>query len=77
LNIINIIVRECSPTIAVAARSKAWTVFSRSNAGIVGSNSTRGMDVCVRLLCVCVVSYVGSGPFDGLIPRPRGPTDCV
>jgi hypothetical protein len=31
----------------VAARSKAWTVFARSNAGIVGSNSSQGMDVCV------------------------------
>jgi hypothetical protein len=30
-----------------AARSKAWTVFARSNAGIVGSNPTQGMDVCV------------------------------
>jgi hypothetical protein len=34
----------------VAARSKAWTVFARSNAGIVGSNPTQGMDVCI----VCV-----------------------
>jgi hypothetical protein len=34
--------------ITVAAQSKAWTVFARWNAGIVGSNPTRGMDVCVR-----------------------------
>jgi hypothetical protein len=27
----------------------------------VGSNPTRGMDVCVRLFCVCVVLCVGSG----------------
>jgi hypothetical protein len=33
--------------ITVAARFKAWTVFSRSNAGIVGLNPTRGMDVYV------------------------------
>jgi hypothetical protein len=33
--------------ITVAARSKALTVFARSNIGIVGSNSTQGMDVCV------------------------------
>jgi hypothetical protein len=39
------------------ALSKAWTVFSRSNAGIVVSNPTQGMDVCLRLFCV----YVGSG----------------
>jgi hypothetical protein len=31
----------------VATRSKAWIVFSRSNAGIVGSNPTQNMDVCV------------------------------
>jgi hypothetical protein len=36
----------------VAVRSKAWTVFARSNAGIVDSNPTRGMDVCVSLFCV-------------------------
>jgi hypothetical protein len=35
--------------ITVAARSTAQTVFARSNAGIVGSNTTQGMDVCVRL----------------------------
>jgi hypothetical protein len=29
----------------VAARSKAWIVFS--NTGVVGSNPPRGMDVCV------------------------------
>jgi hypothetical protein len=40
--------------ITVAARSKAWTVFARSNAGIVVSNPTRGMDVCLCLFCVCV-----------------------
>jgi hypothetical protein len=34
-------------SIRVAARSKAWTVFDRSNTGIVGSNPTQGMDVCV------------------------------
>jgi hypothetical protein len=38
------------------ARSKAWTVFTRSNAGIVGSNPSRGMDVYVRLFCVQVAA---------------------
>jgi hypothetical protein len=38
--------------ITVAARSKAWTVFARSNAGIVGSNPTEDMHVYVRLFCV-------------------------
>jgi hypothetical protein len=54
--------------ITVAAQSKTWTVFDRSNAGIVGSNTTQGMDVCVRLLCVCVVLCVGSGLATGWSP---------
>jgi hypothetical protein len=40
---------------AQAARPKAWNVFGSSNAAIVPSNPTRGMDVCVGLFCVCVV----------------------
>jgi hypothetical protein len=32
-----------------------------SNSGVVSSNSTEGMDVYVRLFCVCVVLRVGSG----------------
>jgi hypothetical protein len=31
------------------------------NGRAVTSNPTRGMDICVRLFCVCVVLYVGSG----------------
>jgi hypothetical protein len=41
--------------IKVAARSeasKAWTDFARSNPGIVGSNPTQGINICVRLFCV-------------------------
>jgi hypothetical protein len=40
-----------SPT-TVAARSKAWIISARSNTGIVGSNLTRGMNVCVGLFCI-------------------------
>jgi hypothetical protein len=47
----------CRAPIAVAARSKAWPVFARSNAGVVGSNPTRGMDVCENLFCHCVVLW--------------------
>jgi hypothetical protein len=47
--------------ITVAAPSKALTVFDHSNDAIVGSNPTQGMDVCVRLFCVCVGLRVGSG----------------
>jgi hypothetical protein len=39
---------------------EALTAFARSNAGIVGSNPTQGIDVCMRLFCVCVVLCVGS-----------------
>jgi hypothetical protein len=46
--------------ITVAARSKAWTVFARSNTGIVGSNPTRGMDVCVCLFCLFCPVCAGS-----------------
>jgi hypothetical protein len=49
-----------SKPITVAVWFKAWTVFARSNTGIVTSNPTRGMDVCVRLFCACVVLCVGS-----------------
>jgi hypothetical protein len=41
-----------SMPITVAALSKIWTIFARSNAGIVISNPTRGMDVCVYSLFV-------------------------
>jgi hypothetical protein len=43
--------------VTVAERSKACTVFARSEAGIVGSNPAQGMDVwyvyvfIVRLCC--------------------------
>jgi hypothetical protein len=42
----------CSLRITVAARSKAWTVCARSNAGIVTSNPTQDMNICI----VCVYS---------------------
>jgi hypothetical protein len=54
--------------ITMAAWSKAWTVFARWNAGIVGSNPTQGMHICVRLFCVCVVLSVGSGLARGWSP---------
>jgi hypothetical protein len=43
-------------SITVAARSKARTVFARLNAGIVGSNYTRGKDVCVYSVCLVAAS---------------------
>jgi hypothetical protein len=59
--------------ITVAAQSKAWNVFARSNIGIVDWNPTQGMGVCLRLFCVCVRKR----PCDGVIPRSRSPTDCL
>jgi hypothetical protein len=43
----------------VAERSKACTVFARSEAGIMGSNLTQGMDVRYVygfILCLCLGS---------------------
>jgi hypothetical protein len=54
------------------ARFKAWNVFARLNAGIMGSNPTQGMDVCVRLFCVCVFLCVGSGLATGWSPVQGG-----
>jgi hypothetical protein len=41
------------PPVSMAERSKASTVFGRSNIGIAASNPTRGMDVCLRLSVLC------------------------
>jgi hypothetical protein len=60
--------------ITVATRSETWIVFARSNTGVVGSNPIQGIDIYVRLFCVCVVLCVGSGLGDSLIPHPRRPT---
>jgi hypothetical protein len=42
--------------VTVVERSKVYTVFARSEAGIVGSNPTQGKDVWyvyVFILCFC------------------------
>jgi hypothetical protein len=47
----------CIWPVTVAERSKASTVFARSEAGILGSNPTQGMDVWylyVFILCLCL-----------------------
>jgi hypothetical protein len=48
--------------ITVATRSKAWTVFAHSNAGIVCSNPIQCMDdcVCAFILCLCCPVYVAA-----------------
>jgi hypothetical protein len=63
-----------SSSIKAAARSKAWSVFARRNARIMGSNPNQDMDVCLQLFCV----YVGSGletdwsPVQGVLPNVQG-----
>jgi hypothetical protein len=56
----------------VAARSKAWSVFARSNAGIVGLNSTQGMNACIYSVFVlyCAGSSLASGwsSVQGVLP---------
>jgi hypothetical protein len=37
----------------MSERSEARTDFSSSNTGVVGSNPTRGMDVCPRFSVLC------------------------
>jgi hypothetical protein len=65
------------PPIILAARSKERIVFARSNTGIVGSNPSWGMDVCVPLFCVCAVLCVQAAALRRADPRPRSPTDCI
>jgi hypothetical protein len=61
--------------ILLAERSKACTLFARSEAGIVGSNRIKGMDVWyvyVFVLCLCCPVF-RQRPCDELITRPRSP----
>jgi hypothetical protein len=44
-------------SVTVAERSTAWTAFARSEADIVGSNTTQGMDVWFVLSCVQVETF--------------------
>jgi hypothetical protein len=67
---------RATPT-TVAARPKVWTLFAHLNTGIMGSNPTQGMIVCLCLFCDCVVLYVGSGlatgssPVQGVLPSVK------
>jgi hypothetical protein len=44
--------------VTAAERSKAWTVFARSDAVIVSSNPSSVMDVGVYVYSLFVLSYV-------------------
>jgi hypothetical protein len=50
-------------------------VLATSNPGVLGLNPNRGMDVCLRLFCVCVLCR--ERPCDVLIIRPSGPTGSL
>jgi hypothetical protein len=65
---VNMLQWSLERSITVAARAKEWTVFALSNTGIVGSNTTQSMDVCMRLFCVRAVLCVGSGLATGWSP---------
>jgi hypothetical protein len=60
-------------SITGAEISKARIVFARSITEIVGSNCTRGLDVCLHLVCVCVLVF--KKRLHRTIPRERSPTD--
>jgi hypothetical protein len=47
ISLLNFKVLSRNLPISLAARSKAWTTFARSKAGIMGSNPTQGRGVCV------------------------------
>jgi hypothetical protein len=49
-------------------RNTKRTVFARSNTGVVGSNPTRCMDVCLRLFCVSSGLAMGWYPVQGVLP---------
>jgi hypothetical protein len=62
----------------VAERSMACTTFARSEAGIVSSNPTQGMDVCYAymfILCLCCPVFRWR-PCDEVITCSRSPTVC-
>jgi hypothetical protein len=66
----------CDEPITVAARHKAWTVFVHPNTGIVDSNPTWGMDVCVRIFCVCAALCAGIGFETGWSPSKESYRLC-
>jgi hypothetical protein len=69
--------------VTVPKQSTACTVFARSEAGTMGSNPTRGMDVWCLFVCVCVCVHVfpvflyRQRPCDELINHPRSPAKCL
>jgi hypothetical protein len=59
----------------MAERSKACTVYDRSNIGIASSNPSRSMDVCPRFSVLCCPVSVEALRWTD--PQPRSPTKCL
>jgi hypothetical protein len=58
--------------VTAAERSEACAVFTHSEAGILGSNPTQGMNVShVYVFILCL-----GEPCDEVITRPRSPNVC-
>jgi hypothetical protein len=60
----------------VAARAKAWSVFDRSNAEIVGSNPAGGMAVCVCSVCVSALFKKHLLQWNGSYLETSTKSDC-
>jgi hypothetical protein len=59
-----------------AARYTAKMLSSSENTGIMGSYPLPAM-MSIGVSSLPVLSCVGGGPFEGLIPRQRCPTDFI
>jgi hypothetical protein len=62
--------------ITVAARSKALSSLARTLGPWVRIILEAWLSLCAFILCLCCFVCRWQ-PCDGLIPRPRSPTDCV
>jgi hypothetical protein len=82
---INTELYEMLMEVTVAKRSKACTVFTHSEAGIVGPNPTQGIDAWRICVCVCVCGRahaffcvcVQVEALRWADHRPRSPTECL
>jgi hypothetical protein len=65
----------CKP-ITLTALFKARNIFACSNTGIVGSNPTRGMNMCMRLFCMFLLFSLSSG-WRYVDPQSKSPTSSL
>jgi hypothetical protein len=72
--ILDLVTNNMSMPVTVAAQSEAWIAFARSDAGIVGSNPTQGMDVwCVYAFILCLADSleIGLSLIQGVLPSVK------